>query len=495
MVINFLPRFVPRFLGIALVAVSSLVVGRVVAAPPSGAAIAPADEGGLLLGTEPLRAPEPDAAIDLFDAAVEGTPGRDPLDGALRSVVGEPLPEGFPETIDSPEPSLMDGLLVDEMPEEVSSGGWFGTGQYYGSAELVFLNRGRNYRKVIGFDSQLLTLNAIDRYLILKSKQGTFTTDSLPYNVSPGARITVGEFLGRDYLDRDRSVEVTYYGGFSFYQNDGWNAVISPQSQTYLVTPLSDATPGFTGAQQYLSTSSSNFNSIEANFKLLRRFGRDKMTMVPNGEWARHAERGWLPAIIVGARLANYNETFSFSSRAYSTPLDKFSGDYLIQTQNWLLGLNLGGELISRNEFFYWGLRGRGAPAIAFDGTQQQMNARNNGYQQPNAVPAQGTPIPPLPALYPTVPANTRQPFPEGTEVWKMAAQQVGPGFLGDLTCLAGWNMTPNSSIQVGYDILWVAGVATATRQFSVNKTRYNQIDPGGQSFMMGFSFGYNQTW
>ena len=216
MVINFLPRFVLHVLGIALVAVSSLVVGRVVAAPPSGAAIAPADEGGLLLGTEALSAPEPDAAIDLFDAAAEGTPGRDPLDGALRSVVGEPLPEGFPETIDSPEPSLMDGLLVDEMPEEVSSGGWFGTGQYYGSAELVFLNRGRNYRKVIGHDSDLLTLNAIDRYLILRSKMGVFTTDSLPYNVSPGARITVGEFLGRDYLDRDRSVEVTNYGGFSF---------------------------------------------------------------------------------------------------------------------------------------------------------------------------------------------------------------------------------------------------------------------------------------
>ena len=495
MVINFLPRFVFRVFGIALVAVSSLGACRVVAAPPSGAAIAPVDEEGLLLGTEPLIAPEPDAAIDLFDAAAEGTPGRDPLDGALRSVVGEPLPEGSSETLVSPEPSLMDGLLVDEMPEEVSSGGWFGTGEYYGSAELVFLNRGRNYRKVIGHDSDLLTLNALDRYLVLKSKMGVFTTDSLPYNVSPGARITVGEFLGRDYLDRDRSVEVTYYGGFSFYQNDGWNSIITPEKQTYLVTPLSDATPGFTGAQQYLTTSTSTFNSIEANFKLVRRLGRDKMTMVPNGEWARHAERGWLPAILVGARLANYNEAFSFSSRAYSTPLDMFGGDYLIQTENWLLGMNLGGELISRNEFFYWGLRGRAAPAISFAGTQQQMSTCNCGYQQPNAVPKQGTPVPPLPFLYPTTPADTRQPFPEGTEVWKMAAQQVGPGFLGDLTCLAGWNMTPNSSIQVGYDILWVAGVATATRQFSMNKTRYNQIDPGGQSFMMGFSFGYNQSW
>lgn len=483
MVINLLPPPPHCFLGLAVLVTSMLVASPVAAAPPSRASIAPTDEGGLLLGGEGLFAPEPAAAIGLVDEAQ----ASDPLDGVLGSVVGEPLPGGFSESIVNPEPSPMDGLLVDEMPEEVSSGGWFGTGQYYGSAELVFLNRGRNYRRVIGYDSQLLTLDPIPQYAILRSKQGTFTTDSLPYNVSPGARVTVGEYLGRDYLDRDRSVEVTYYGGFSFYQDDGWNAVMSPQSQSYLVTPLSNATPGFTGAQQYLTTSTSNFNSIGANFKLHRRLGRDKMTMVPNGEWSRHAERGWLPAILVGARLANYNETFSFSSRAYSTPLETFSGDYLIQTQNWLLGLNLGGELISRNEFFYWGLRGRAAPAISFAGTQQQMNARNNGYQQPTAVPAQGTPLPPN--------GDPRPPFPEGTEIWKMAGQQVGPGFLGDLTCLAGWNMTPNSSIQVGYDILWVAGVATATRQFSLNKTRYNQIDPGGQSFMMGFSLGYNQTW
>jgi hypothetical protein len=368
-VINLLPPSLHRFLGLAALVTSMLVASLGAAAPPSQPSIAPTDEGGLLLGGEGLFTPEPDAAIGLVDEA----PASDPLDGVLGSVVGEPLPGGFSESIVNPEPSPMDGLLVDEMPEEVSSGGWFGTGQYYGSAELVFLNRGRNYRKVIGYDSELLTLTPLERYLILKSKQGTFTTDSLPYNVSPGARITVGEFLGRDYLDRDRSLEFTYYGGFSFYQNDGWNAVMSPQSQSYLVTPLSDATPGFTGAQQYLSTSSSNFNSIEANFKLHRRLGRDKMMMVPNGEWSRHAERGWLPAILVGARLANYNETFSFSSRAYSTPIEKFSGDYLIQTQNWLLGLNLGGELISRNEFFYWGLRGRAAPAISFAGTQQQI--------------------------------------------------------------------------------------------------------------------------
>lgn len=487
-VITFLHPVIRRVPGHAILALSILVAGDVAAAQPSRATVAPAEEKGLLLGPETLYPPEPDAAIGLVDAADGAAPGSDGFDGALRSVVGQPLAGDFSEAIVNADEAPLDGLLFDEMPEEVSSGGWFGTGEYYGSAELVFLNRGRNYRRVIGYDSEILTVqNDLVRYAILRSKQGVFTTDSLPYNVSPGARITLGEYLGRDYLDRDRSLEFTFYGGFSFYQDDAWNAVMSPQSQSYLVTLLSDSTPGFTGAQQYLSTSSSNFNSIEANFKLHRRLGRDKMMMVPNGEWTRHAERGWLPAIFVGTRLANYNETFSFSSRAYSTPVEKFSGDYLIQTQNWLWGLNLGGELISRNEFFYWGLRGRAAPAIAFDGTQQQMNARNNGYQQPNAVPVQGTPIPPN--------GDPRLPFPEGTEIWKMAGQQVGPGFIGDLTCLAGWNLTPNSSVQIGYDILWVAGVATATRQFSLNKTRYNQIDPGGQSFMMGFSLGYNQSW
>jgi len=198
---------------------------------------------------------------------------------------------------------------------------------------------------------------------------------------------------------------------------------------------------------------------------------------VPDGAWTRHAERGWLPSLIVGTRLANYNENFSFSGRAFDQPLSTFGGDYLIQTQNWLWGVNLGGELISQSEFFYWGLRGRAAPAVAFDGTQQQLKGVNNGYQQPTAIP------------------TDRGPFPTGTEIWKMAGQQIGPGFIGDLTLMAGWNVTPNSSLQIGYDFLWVAGVATATRQFNLNKLKQNQIDPGGQVFLQGVSFGFNGSW
>jgi len=439
-----------------------------IAAPPGSSPGA-----GTVLSIEPEGALP--AEIGLGDAVDAGSPAVLSERGAL---VGEPSPpaEVFEMPVAAGDDFTLDEIPALRMPYEASSGTWFGSGDHYGSAEVLFMNRGRQFRRVLGYDSALLALKPEVFREVLRNKQGLLTTDALPYNVSPGARITVGEYLGRDYLDRDRSLEFTYYGGLSFYQQDAWNAVINNTTQTYLVTPLASATPGFIGAQQFLTTSNANFNSFEFNYKLHRRLGRDQMVMVPNGDWTRHAERGWLPSLLFGTRVANYNEDFSFSGRAFDQPVSKFGGDYLIQTQNWLWGFNLGAELISRNEFFYWGLRGRAAPAIAFDGTQQQLDARNNGYQQPGAFPPHA-------------------PFPTGSEVWKMAGQQIGPGFLGDMTIMAGWNFTPTSSVQIGYDFLWIAGVATATRQFNLDKIKQNQIDPGGQVFLQGFSFGFNRNW
>ena len=129
--------------------------------------------------------------------------------------------------------------------------------------------------------------------------------------------------------------------------------------------------PGFSGAETYATTHNSIFNSMELNYKLHRRLGRDQLVMSPNGNWSRHAERAWLPALIIGTRVANVNETFSFASRRTDVDPAEFGGNYLIDTQNWLWGMNFGGELISHNEFYYWGLRGRATPAMSFTANQQ----------------------------------------------------------------------------------------------------------------------------
>jgi len=409
----------------------------------------------------------------LPDDTMPGEPATDgptllaePEDVVAREIVS-------PELINDVSARAGDGLRVqdfelEEMPFESSSGKWFSSGQWYGSAEVLMMNRSRNYRRVIGYDPTVAGLKIPNQ----SNLAGTFVTTGVPWDLVPGARLTIGEHLDRDHLDRDQSLEFTYYGGLSFFVRDSYNAI--PNS--YLVTPLAGTIlpglAGFTYAQTYDSTISSNFNSIELNYKLSRRLGRDQMIMSPNGGWSRHAERGWLPAVLIGTRLATINEAFTFASSRRNTSPSQFSGNYDIQTQNWLWGLNIGGELISRNEFYYWGLRGRVTPAVSFAANQQQAAGVNT--------------LPPPPS----VEQVSRTPFN-----WRQAADQVGPGFLGDMTILGGWQVTPNFAVQVGYDFLWVAGIATATRQFNLDNVRPNSIDGGGQIFYNGLSMGLEGSW
>ena len=441
-----------------------LVLGAMLAGGP---AVASAQDDVTVLEDRPLlemMLPE-DATPD---ESTDDGPGllADPEEVVGRETVS-------PELLDEVSARAADGLRVqdfelEEMPFESSSGKWFSSGQWYGSAEVLMMSRSRNYRRVMGYDP------SVAGYIIPRQSNlaGTFVTTGVPWDLVPGARLTIGEHLGRDHLDRDQSLEFTYYGGLSFFVRDSYNAM--PRS--FLVTPLAGTIlpglPGFTYAQTYDSTISSNFNSMELNYKLNRRLGRDQLIMSPNGGWSRHAERGWLPAVLIGTRLANVNEAFTFASSRRNVSPSQYSGTYDIQTQNWLWGLNIGGELISRNEFYYWGLRGRVTPAVSFAANQQQAAGVNT--------------LPPPPSAA----AVSRGAFS-----WKQAADQVGPGFLGDLTILGGWQVTPNFAVQVGYDFLWVAGIATATRQFNLDNVRPNSIDGGGQVLYNGLSMGLEGSW
>jgi hypothetical protein len=382
------------------------------------------------------------------------------------SIVGESVLADRP-LVAAAEPGILDvssrgadGMLLedfrlDEMPFEASSGDRFWNGGWYVAGESLWMDRSRNNRRVIAEQAYL------DPFAGVRTLK--FTSAAQPFNVAPGARITIGRSLGRDYLDRDRAFEFIYYGGMSYEDVDGRNAV----NNGVFVTPLAPLAPGFNGATAYATKFSSNFNSWEWNYKLRRRLGRDQLVMSPGGNWTRHAERGWLPALIVGTRLANVNEQFSLSASRAGATQDQFSGRYHVDAGNWLLGLNIGGELISQNEFYYWGLRGRAAPALTFASTAQQAAGINTAVASPDPQ----------------------------TVAFTDEATRTGPGFLGDLTLMAGWNITPNFALQVGYDFLWVAGMATATRQLNLDNRDVNAIDVGGQTFYNGVSFGFYGSW
>lgn len=459
------PFAVPAFRPIVIVWTAAAVVGLVAGGTRCGQAeeIVPIQFADLVdqdrSAADVLEIPSVLAAEEIVpgsETVIADRPLGEGDAGDADGVLGtEPILEASARALDG---MRLDDLTLDEMPFEASSGDWFSNGRWYGSAEMVWFDRSRNYRRLLGYDATLPTPPGV------RIPVGSFTTTAQPFNLAPGARITLGEYLGRDYLDRDRSLEMTYYGGLSFYQEDSFNAV--PNS--VLIVPLANSVPGFTGAQTLATAHNSIFNSMEWNYKLHRRLGRDQLVMSPNGNWSRHAERAWLPALIIGTRVTNVNETFRFTSRRTNVDPSEFGGNYLIDTQNWLWGMNFGGELISQNEFYFWGLRGRATPAMSFTANQQSLSSVNN------VLPA---------------------PFVPGSVNRSSSAQQFAPGFVGDLSLFAGWNVTPNFSLKAGYDFLWVAGIATATRQFDLNNVRGNPHDAGGQIFYNGLSFGCEGSW
>ena len=399
----------------------------------------------------------PGAVVDAADADGIVADELLPAPPAVESSVVA-APEVLDVSAGASQGMLVDEFALDEMPFEASSGRWFWSGGWYVGAESLWMDRSRENRKKIveDFNPGRPPIN--------------YTTTGQPFDLSPGARITIGKSLGRDFADRDRAVEFVYYGGMNWDDYAGWNALEGGA----LFTPLNIQAPGFNAANRYETTVRSDLNSWEWNYRLRRRLGRDQLVMSPRGEWKRHAERGFLPGLILGTRLARVTESFTMlasrpdlgSDNIAPAPPTQFSGNYGINTENWLLGLNLGAELVSQNEFYYWGLRGRAAPAISFASMSQAA-----------------------------VGVNSTSVGPPGTTNISDSGSQVGAGFIGDLTILAGWNVTPNFALQIGYDFLWVGGIATSERQFNLDNRDIRDIDAGGQTFYNGVSFGCYGSW
>jgi hypothetical protein len=360
-------------------------------------------------------------------------------DGGVDVIERLPAPEAVADVAIG---MRLDEMPLLELPSVVSSAEWFSSTGWYGGVEVLFFDRARTNRKGVGEERNAATGAIID----------SFTTLPIPFDLTPGARITIGDWIERDHLDRDRSLELIYYGGFSFFQRDGRNALPGD----VIITPLDPTSPYFVGTT-YETTHHTLFNSLEGNFRLGRRLGRDQLVMSPNGTWTRRAPRGFLSALLIGTRVVNLNDSFTLASTAPDR-----SGDYAVDAQNWLWGLNIGGELVSRNEFFFWGLRGRATPSMNFAATQQV---------------ASGT-------------APAEPPLDEAGSASRFAA-----GFVGDLSLFAGWQITPRFAIKAGWDFLWLAGIATAPRQFNLDNTRSDPIDPGGQVFFNGLALSCEGRW
>ncbi len=111
------------------------------------------------------------------------------------------------------ENPVMDEGMVAEMPAQPwSSGSWFFSGHRYAELDFVVFERARPkaQREFLAID-QANTLNNLRSY-------------SQTFGVESGIRATLGQNLYRDHLNRDHSVELSFFGISRFEIYDGIDA-------------------------------------------------------------------------------------------------------------------------------------------------------------------------------------------------------------------------------------------------------------------------------
>ena len=206
--------------------------------------------------------------------------------------------------------------------------------------------------------------------------------------VEPAMRLTVGRFVGRDWENRDHSIEASFLGINDYETGQG----IRSQTDGGLVLLLDQKQGGINGADVWTTEYSSRFHSIEADLRLRCRPDKDRLVMAPDGTWTRQYTSSYIPSGLLGVRYANLNEDYSFDSRAFGlirtpagelTPLTRaeFGADHDIETQNDLIGLQVGGDFINQRERWYWGVRGKAGIFVNF--AEQDTIAQFNDLRAP----------------------------------------------------------------------------------------------------------------
>jgi hypothetical protein len=357
-----------------------------------------------------------------------------------------------------------------EAPAPVwSSGEWFRSGIWYTNADFLIVRRDRpRDRLLIGID--------------VTNPDNLFFNYGGSGGVEPAMRVTVGRFIGRDWQNRDHSVELSFLGINEFRTGQS----IRGQEEGGLILLLDQKQGGVNNADLWFTEHASRFHTIEADLRLRHRPDKDRLVMAPDGTWTRQYTSSYVPSMLFGMRYVNLNEDYNFFSRSLGvlqrpsngpdpvfTPITEteFRGDYDIETRNDLFGVQIGGDLINQHEEWYWGVRGKAAALINF--AEQFTVAQFNDLR----AQREGNPGDPSIDIAPRVEHATR----------------ANEAFFAELSLMTAYHFTPNFTARASYDFMWLAGVALAPDQFTF--TERNRLSLDGVVFYQGLSLGLEMVW
>ena len=378
------------------------------------------------------------------------------------------------EIIDTDEIFAHDGSA--ETASVFSSADDLGACCWYARADFVLWVRSTPTGGVLAIDTSEI-------FSLIQLRQAIEPLNSVngSYRIEPGVRLTLARNLGRDYKNRDHTVEVSFLGGLEWFGSGGKTSrdpasLMAPQTPTNI--------GGFNRADTQTFTVQADFNSIEANVRLQGRPQSDKMVLSPDGRWSRQMNDTFLTSLMFGMRYIRSTEQFHWDSvRNDSDPLDGIddsgSGDLNIATENNLVGLHAGTDTYWNTPNWRIGMRTqfgvmvnlakRDTDIVIVDDSQYESDPGGPG-------------VPP-----------TLRDVENGT--FRQAVTNEAAAFTAEMGWSGTYQVNPCSSFRVAYDFLWMQGFADATRQIDFNFASPGKINFGGNVFHQGFSIGFERTW
>ena len=412
-------------------------------------------------GLDPVPDSIPQGEVPSVDVPMEYDGSSTRVDD---SEVYSPLEPIAEDTIGS---VVDNGYMMDynanfsgEAPAPVySTGTWFNRGDWYTEIGGVFYDRSKTRERTPNGGSQT----------ILNDGAQIFRFSNLVrHNFETGARIMLGKFMGRDAARRDHSVDFTFTGGFD-WESD--RTIISPAGGIIdtSLTRQDDTDPlafPFFNADEQTIRYDADFTSLEANYKIRSRPGRDQLAMQPDGKWVRHGVGSRLITMLGGFRYLGFNETVDYTStRLITAASNAGAGRLLTRTNNDQVGFQLGFDSTEKYDDFNWGVRGKIGGFLNF---VDRRSVINNVAIDANDVRTES--------------GLLRE---DVDEVFS---------FMADLGIHGAYQLRPNLHFKVAYDFILLTNQSLAPDNLEF-VSGFSTLNTGGSVFMHGGSLGFEATW
>jgi hypothetical protein len=347
----------------------------------------------------------------------------------------------------------------DEPAPIYSTGTWFGRGDVFTTQEVLVWVKDNPRTPNLGSSPGEIEIPA---ELTLIGNNLAIGAGDISQRATPGARLSIGRFMGRDAGNRDHSFDFNFTGLFE------WDVELTTGAppNNSLDTGLGAASVGFQNVTEHRYLYTSDYDSFEMNYRVRTRPGKDQMALQPDGNWVRFKNSSQVRMALFGMRFTSINDAVQFEGRGQeldnnNMPLavQRF-GTYRVLTNNDLVGPQIGAELTETFDQWNWGLRTKVGSLYNFAARRSAVNVTN-------------------------------------ADLGRQERTNDGQiSFIFEGGIFGSYQVRPNLFIRAGYDVMYITGIGLAPENMGlISNTAFPAFNVTGDSLYHGGSLGFETYW